>query len=199
MKFSIIIPTHNGADRITRCLESVKNQVFDDYELIVVCDNCTDQTPVIAGLYADKIFNVNFKSAGLARNIGLDNAVGDYVLFLDDDDYWLHEYVLKQIADKLTDEDVLCFSFIFKGVGYAVPLGNCGGTEHWVAVWNKCWKRSFIDNVRFSNKTTGEDTDFHWAMMSKKPKIVNWDMPIYYYNYMRPGSLSYNKIFRKGK
>ena len=50
-KFSIIIPTHNAEDRIRTCLDSVKNQTYKDYELIVVCDACTDDTKVVARDY----------------------------------------------------------------------------------------------------------------------------------------------------
>ena len=135
---------------------------------------------------------INAQNVSVARNYSLDVAKGDYILFVDDDDYWLHEYVLTIIDKKLTDEDVLCFSFIWKGVMYAKPTDNYGGKEHFVAVWNKCWKRSFIGNTRFNLKTCGSDADFHWEMWSKHPKYTDWDMPIYYYNYMRPGSITYN-------
>jgi glycosyltransferase involved in cell wall biosynthesis len=189
MRFSIIVPAHNAEDRITKCLDSIKQQTFTDYELLVICDACSDKTAEIAESYGAKVFNVKYCNAGLTRNVGLDNAQGEYVLFLDDDDWWLHEYVLDQINRKLTDEDVLCFAFIWKGMKYADPLGN-GGNEHFVAVWNKCWKRSFIDTTRFSDATPGEDTDFHWTMWRKNPKYVDWNMPMYYYNYMRDGSIS---------
>ena len=191
MRFSIIVPTHNGADRLPMCLNSVKQQVFTDYELIVVCDACTDASADVAKSYGAKVIEIDAHKAGTARNIGINNATGEYILFLDDDDWWLHEYVLSLINDKLTDEDVLCFSFIWKGVGYAKPMGNYGGKEHFVAVWSKCWKRSCIGNTRFSERAVGEDVDFHWALWGKNPKYVDWDMPMYYYNYMRPGSITW--------
>ena len=188
MKFSIIIPFHNAEDRMRTVLESVKKQVYKDYELICVCDACEDGTVSIAKEYTDKVIEVNFANDGATRSKGLDVAKGDYVLFLDDDDYWLHEYVLTQIANKLGDEDILCFSFIFKGWMYATPTGNRG--HHWIAVWNKCWKRSAIGNTRFPAVKHGE-AYFHREMFAKNLKIVDWDMPMYYYNYMREGSLSW--------
>ncbi len=191
MRFSIIVPAHNAEDRIVNCLNSIKNQTFTDYELIVVCDSCTDHTEDLARSYGAITVNVKCSNAGLARNAGLDIAKGEYVLFLDDDDYWLHEYVLWQLDTKLNNEDVLCFSFIWKGVGYATPMGNYGGKEHFVAVWSKCWKRSFIGNTRFSSRVPGEDVDFHWTMWAKNPKYTDWDMPMYYYNYMREGSITW--------
>ena len=189
MKFSIIIPTHNGATYIRKALDSVKSQTFKDYELIVICDACEDNTAEIAASYGAKVLTVDYKNDGLTRDAGLDAATGDWILFMDDDDWWLHEFVLKQLAGKLRNEDILAFSFIFKGFNYCEPLSNGGGT-YWPAVWNKCWKRSFIGDTRFPNVTPNSDAYFHAAMFGKKPKVVNWDMPLYYYNYMRPGSLS---------
>ena len=191
MRFSVIVTAHNAEKRFLKCLESVKSQVFKDYELIIVCDNCSDNTAEIARNYTGKVIEINEANVGKARNAGLDNATGEYVLFLDDDDWWLHEYVLTLIDRKLNNEDILCFSFIWKGVMYAKPMDNYGGKEHFVAVWNKCWKRCFIGKTRFSSRVPGEDVDFHWAMWAKNPKYTDWDMPMYYYNYMREGSITW--------
>lgn len=195
-KFSIIIPAHNTENYISKALESVKCQVFTDYELIIVCDRCEDKTAEIARQYTDIVYEVDYGNDGLARNCGLDKAKGEYVLFMDSDDWWIHEYVLSLIYFMLTQEnhpDILAFSFIWKGVGYC---RNVPGKEY-IAVWNKCWRREFIGNARFSDKPYGADEDFHIVMLSKAPKIVHWDMPMYYYNYGREGSLSYIEEKRK--
>lgn len=186
MKFSIIIPAYNAAGHIRKALESVKCQSFTDYELIVVCDSCTDETADIAASYGARVINVNYHRDGLTRNAGIDAAVGDWVLFMDDDDWWLHEYVLQQLADMVGrhGEDVLRFSFIFRGQGYA----KCGD---WIAVWNKAWRREIIGGTRFSDVKWWSDVDFNRLMMDKRPKIHDWDMPMYYYNYMRKGSISW--------
>ena len=189
-KFSIIVPLHNSADFCRKCLDSIKQQTFKDYELIIICDKCEDNSAEIAREYTDKVVVVNHSNGGLTRNEGLDRATGDWILFLDDDDWWLHEYVLEQMDKKLKevgDIDLLCFSFIFKGWMYAEPHHPDGGL--WIAIWCKCWKRSFIGKERFPN-VYPDDRPFHIRMMQKNPKIVQWDMPMYYYNYMRKGSLS---------
>lgn len=190
MKFSIIIPAHNAADRIRKCLDSIRSQVFRDYELIVICDSCEDNTEQIAKEYGAITKSVTYTNDGLARSKGLDMASGEWVLFIDDDDWWLHEYVLTMLAAKLADEDILCFSFIWKGMKYASPTSNNGAL--YPAVWNKCWRRSFIADTRFPNVYAESDYRFHIAMMAKNPKIVIWDMPFYYYNYLRKGSISDN-------
>lgn len=191
MRFSIIIPAHNSELYITKALESVKKQTFKDYQLIVICDSCTDNTQSIAQMYGAKTCAVNFGNDGLSRSAGLDLAKGEYVLFMDDDDWWLHEYVLEQLDEKINEIgtiDILCFSFIFKGVCYAKPLQPNGG--HWFATWNKCWRRDFIGGTRFPNIFSVSDMYFHNEMMNKRPVIYDWDMPMYYYNYLRKGSIS---------
>lgn len=189
MRFSIIIPAYNAEKHISKALDSIQQQVFKDYELIVVCDSCTDNTEELARSYGAKIEQVEFHNDGLTRSRGIDVATGEYVLFMDDDDWWLHEYVLAQLDEKLTKEanpDILCFSFIFRHWKYANPTGNSG--SHWIACWNKAWKRSFIGKTRFPNVKMSSDVNFHYDMFNKNPKVVDWDMPMYYYNFMREGS-----------
>lgn len=191
MRFSIIVPAYNAEDRIRKCLDSVKQQVFTDYELIVVCDSCTDKTADIAKEYGAKVEIVNFHRDGLTRNRGLDIAQGEWILFIDDDDWWVHEYVLTMLDEKIrytSNTDIICFSFIFRYWKYATPTGNNG--DRWIAVWNKCWRREFIGDTRFSDKWSISDVDFHYTLMAKNPKIYDWDVLMYYYNYMRKGSIT---------
>ena len=186
-KFSIIFPAHNSAAFMRKGLDSIRSQTFTDYELIVVCDACDDNSADIASEYTDKVFIVDYHNAGLTRSHGLDQAAGEWVLFMDDDDWWLHEYVMEQLAGHLGDEDLLCFSFIWKGIGYAAPIRE--NRLFWPAVWNKCWRRSAIGSTRFPAEYP-DDLLFHNAMMQKALFIKVWDMPMYYYNYMRPGSIN---------
>lgn len=187
MRFSIIIPAYNAEKHITRALKSIESQKFKDYELIVVCDSCKDRTEQIAKDYGAKTIAVDFGLDGLTRNVGIDNATGEWILFMDDDDWWMHDHVLADLDKRLGDEDVLRFSFIWKGQGYT----KCGP---WIAVWNKCWRRSFIGDTRFSNVKWWSDVDFNRLMMEKNPKIVDWDEPLYYYNFMREGSISWQNV-----
>lgn len=187
--FSVIIPAHNSAGWIRKGLESIRAQSWTNYELIVVCDACTDNTAEIAREYTDKVIVTDFGLDGMARNAGLDAATGDWVLFMDDDDWFLHEYVFHQLALTVGKhgEDVLQFAFIWKGRGYT------GVDRMYVAVWSKCWYREFIGKTRFSDRPYWSDVDFMKAMMAKEPRIHRWDMPMYYYNYLRAGSISWRQ------
>jgi len=189
MKFSVIIPAHNSSGFIRKALESIRSQYYTDYELIVVCDACTDNTAEVAQYYDARVYEVDFHRDGLARNVGIDNAKGDWLLFMDDDDWWIHEFVLDLLAGAIGkhQEDVFRFSFIWKGRGYYSP-------GDYFAVWNKCWRREFVGDTRFSDVLNWSDVDFHKAMMAKEPRIFDWDMPMYYYNFMREGSISWRNL-----
>lgn len=196
-KFSIIIPAYNAEDRIRKVLHSVRYQEnITDYELIVVCDSCTDNTAKIAREEFDAIVvEENYENDGLSRNKGLDIAIGDWVLFLDDDDYWLHEYVLDMINSALEVAnhklDILQFGFIWKGKGYcASNIGKNGLITLYSNVWTKCFRREFIGDTRFPNIYSISDSKFVSALLAKRPIIKVLDHPMYYYNYMRVGSIT---------
>ena len=191
MRFSIIIPAYNAASHIHKALDSITMQTLKDYELLVVCDACEDNTRAIAESYGAKTFCECFHNDGLSRSLGIDNAQGEYVLFMDDDDWWLDENMLQLLSDKIDEEnkpDVICFSFEFKGIGYCRPK-ECNG-DYWIATWNKCWKREAIGNTRFPNVYSISDRYFHEDMMKKDLRIVEYDKCFYYYNYLRVGSIT---------
>lgn len=114
MKFSIIIPVYNVEHYLRECLDSVLNQTYSDWEAICVNDGSTDGSSVILEEYAakDSRFRmISQKNAGTAaaRNTGMKVANGDYIFFLDSDD-WIENHALQILADTLNGEDVLCFS-----------------------------------------------------------------------------------------
>ena len=114
MRFSIIIPVYNVEPYLRECLDSVLNQTFGDWEAICVNDGSTDNSVDILVEYAAKdrrIKFVNQSNAGTAtaRNTGMRMAQGDYIVFLDSDD-WLEKHALQTIAGKLKGVEVLCFS-----------------------------------------------------------------------------------------
>lgn len=114
MKFSIIIPVYNVEPYLRECVDSVLHQSFVDWEAIIVNDGSTDNSLAILERYAakdERIMVVNQPNVGTAaaRNTGLRMAQGDYIVFLDSDD-WLEDHALQTIAEKLNGEEVLCFS-----------------------------------------------------------------------------------------
>ncbi len=186
--FSVIVPAHNSEKYLRKGLDSIKAQTFTDYELIVICDACTDQTHELALEYADKIRVTNHGMDGLARNEGIDASEGKWILFMDDDDWFLHDYVFEELYRAIMDipdnVSMLVFDFIWKGRGvYHNTNGQCN-----IAVWSKCWRREFIGDTRFPGIHFTSDEPFMHEIVKKQPVAIWLNQPMYYYNYMRKGS-----------
>ena len=190
--FSVIVPAHNSAEYIRKGMHSIRQQSFRDYELIVVCDACTDNTAQIALGFADNVIKTDYGMDGLARNAGIEVANGEWILFMDDDDWFMHQYVFQILHEKamVTDADMIVFNFIWKGRQYdggdLYYRNGVGRTN--IAVWSKCWRRSFIGDTRFPGIPFTSDEQFMNAIIEKRPRAVWLDQPMYFYNYMREGS-----------
>ena len=188
--FSIIVPEHNSAEFMRKGLDSIRSQMFTDYELIIVCDSCTDNTAEIAMEYTDKVYEIDAKRCGFARNKGLDEAKGEWILFMDDDDWFMDTMVFQTLADTVgkQDEDILAFNFFWKGHGVKQNTVN----HLWTAVWNKAWRKEFIDRIgaRFPDWIHSDDEGFS-RITHHRAKIAFLDQCLYYYNFMRPGSLTW--------
>ena len=110
MKFSIIVPVYNVEKYVKRCLDSIFNQTYKDFEVIVVNDGSTDKSMNIVKKYKDvKIINEENRGLSHARNNGVKNARGDYILFVDSDDY-INKDLLKELNKSLNNNpDVVRF------------------------------------------------------------------------------------------
>ena len=190
--FSVIVPAHNSAEYIWKCLRSVKKQTFKDYELIVVCDNCKDDTEAMASVYTKKVIVTDYGMDGLARNAGIDAAKGDWIMFLDDDDWWIHEYVLEEVYEVIRSfipAQMILFDFIWKDAPphkspyYVQTLDNVN-----IAVWSKAFRRDLIGDTRFPAIQFTSDKPFMDAICAKRPVAYPMRKLMYYYNYMRKGS-----------
>lgn len=114
MLFSIIIPVYNVEKYLPECLDSVLKQSFQDWEAICVDDESSDNSPTILKEYAAKdarirVFRQDNAGTAAARNTGLKEAKGDYIFFLDSDD-WIEVNALQTLADRVNGEDIICFS-----------------------------------------------------------------------------------------
>lgn len=115
---SIIIPNYNGSKYIEKCLQSIENQTYDKYEVIIIDDGSTDESVKIIEKY---IKNSNIKiifiqqfnqNAAVARNRGLEIAKGKYLYFIDSDDELYDENSLKIITDEIGDNDILVGNYV---------------------------------------------------------------------------------------
>ena len=193
MKFSIIIPAHNAEHRIWKMLESIRRQAFEDYEIIVIADACDleDKTEAVASAYGCKVYPIDAGNPGLARNAGLEHASGEWILFCDDDDWWINDHILEQL-----DREIAVMDDVPDMIQCAFVYGNKGPTvtgrgRIWPNVWSKVWRRDAIGETRFRNVYPDEDLWFVEDMLKKNIKVIGLPMLWYQYNYMRPGSITW--------
>ncbi|MGN0502455.1 MAG: glycosyltransferase family 2 protein, partial [Ruminococcus sp.] len=117
-KFSVIIPVYNVQKYLDECVDSVLNQTYSNFEIILVDDGSTDRSPRICDCYAkkdDRIKVIHKENGGLssARNCGIRAMTGDYVLFLDSDDFWDNKKALDSLSKIIYEEsaDVVCYGY----------------------------------------------------------------------------------------
>lgn len=208
MKFSIVVPVYNVEAYLDNCLASLQAQDFADFEVICVNDDSTDRSREILSAWASKMPQIRLidrENGGLsaARNTGLAAATGDYVVFVDSDD-WVESSMLSRLAEETRDEDMLCYACRKSDSGTTDNLlpertdgwsyYNRHALEHrevaFVCVWQRCYRRQFlIDNsLYFREGILHEDNEFtpRACLYAKSIKVI----PNVLYNYrVRPGSI----------
>lgn len=119
IKISVIIPIYNVGFYLQECINSVIKQTYKNLEIILVDDGSTDECPNICDTYAKQYSNVKVvhkQNGGLsdARNVGILNSTGDYLLFLDADDFWKDSTAVQSLVDRIniTHADLLNYSYI---------------------------------------------------------------------------------------
>ena len=122
MRFSVVIPLYNKEHYIVNTIQSVLNQTFQDYELIVVDDGSKDNSYEVAKtVHSERINLIHQENQGVAvaRNTGVENANGEYIAFLDADDCWYPNYlqVLSDLIDQFPESDIFVTS-------YRIVMGN---------------------------------------------------------------------------
>ena len=113
---SVIVPMYNAQKYIDRCLTSLIRQTLNNIQILLVNDGSTDETEKIAKEYEDKriiVISINRSGPGVARNIGIDKAEGEYIAFVDVDD-WIEEDALEKLylSAKNSDADIAVCGFI---------------------------------------------------------------------------------------
>lgn len=146
MKLSIIIPVYNAGEFLSECVMSVKMQSYKDWELLLVDDGSNDGSREKCVEFAEQdtrihVFFNNHGGVSSARNVALKNATGDYLMFMDNDDYWKEKDLLSDIVKqiKIQNCDMLMF----------------GCTEFWMD-GSKKEKRTDIETEKVCNKNKAE-------------------------------------------
>ncbi|SFH95972.1 Glycosyl transferase family 2 [Pseudobutyrivibrio sp. OR37] len=216
-KISIVVPIYNQEKYLNKSIPSVLNQTYGDIEIILVNDGSTDSSMEMVNFYAKKderIKVVNKANGGLvdATLAGIENATGDYIAFLDPDDYWGKDFLFNLIKES-DNEDIIAsgFYYDFKGQLRPYPLSetkvymgdelkNLRGTflhnestegipnTLFFSRWNKIYKKEIVDKawVKFSeckNITLGEDSIFTYLVLGCSSSVKTIaGINSYYYN-----------------
>lgn len=216
---SVIVPVYNAGKYFNHCIGSIVNQTYKNLEIIIVDDGSTDSTPKACDEWAAKdnrikVIHKQNGGASSARNIGLDNANGEYIAFVDADDYLdldMYEAMLNELIDNQADA-VRC------GIVRETEDGN---TEDWgtgntdirivdnkqlladigegfgilpVSPANKLYKKECIGDIRFDIKYKfAEDVLFNFLVAKNINKMVYHDINRYHY-IVNSNSITNNEI-----
>jgi len=172
---SIIIPTYNRAHMIVECLDSVLNQTYRDFEVIVVDDGSTDNTEDVLKPYLDRITYIKQENQGnaAARNTGIHMAKGGIIAFNDSDDLWLPDKLEKQARymDEHPDVDMVCGNGVFFGDSglegkkvipdkRAIPLERDGVSLQAIFMKSSIRTPSIVARMHVIEATGGFDPNF---------------------------------------
>ena len=218
IKLSFIVPVFNVAPYVRMCVASLLDQDLEknEYEIILVDDGSTDSCPEICDEYVrmfDNIHVIHQKNAGLsaARNSGIKVAQGEYISFVDSDDYWQHNVLAGLISQIESDNlDVLRFRFQyvtqegeaynpyksdpFKGMDYSnVPTDGVSFLNSRMNIrcyaWQFILKRELLDGCIFTPGIYFEDTDWTPRMLAKSKRVASTNTLVYNY-LVRDGSIT---------
>lgn len=209
---SIIIPAYNAEEFIDRCLQSVMNQTYKNLQIIVINDGSTDQT--LEKIRQYEMLDERFKiidqdNLGVAetRNVGLENADGDFVLFIDSDD-WIELNAVETLLAKMSDEVDIVFckydkaetdeqvshvdEIIFETWDNERQLYEFLTHKRMTGMlWNKLIRKSIIRDVKFDSTVGyGEDAQFLWRIL-KYSRTMFVTNEILYHHVMENSSISH--------
>lgn len=214
LEFSIIIPVYNAENSLDRCLQSILNQSFPNFEVILIDDGSTDNSSNICRTFIDsdvrfKLLSQQNQGPSVARNRGLDVAKGEYIIFVDSDDY-IEANFLKIINDTFinSNADVVFigyseYSFTGELLRKCIPFQKTASHSYFETLirlsdenmfgytWIKSFSRKAIGDVRFSTDIMlFEDEIFTCQVLQKCNNIEIVNKPIYNYTTGNPKALT---------
>lgn len=219
VKVSIVIPVYNVESYLRQCVDSVLNQSFRNLELVLVDDGSKDSSPAICDEYAAKdsrvvVVHKANGGAAAARNDGIRMATGDYVTFLDSDDYWDEQDSLEKIVAKIVEDDADIVETSLKSIRQSDGVTNFSAefplermrphdtvnnlrvliesTTYKVHAGLKMIRRSFLlaHELFFPVGVTCEDILWGVRISAAKPDISFLNLWTYAYREGRPGSVT---------
>lgn len=225
-EISIIVPVYNVEKYLSKCIDSILNQTFNNFELILVDDGSTDKSYEICDYYKNidrrvVVIHKNNEGAAEARNYGIRLAKGDFIGFVDSDDY-IEENMYETLYNIMIDfksDIVVCNHMNFKDNFYKrenkrimkkdiKSFNNIEALENYLLnygdknkvmktiVWDKLYKKELFDNISFPKGKIAEDGYVIYKLLYYSNKITYVDEILYYY-YQRNDSVSKTKFSLK--
>lgn len=221
-KISIIIPVYNVENYIERCIDSLISQSYINLEIILVDDGSTDKSGEICDRYAVvdnriKVIHIKNSGRGEARNIGLSQANGQYIGFVDSDDWVekdLYKYMIENIEETKADISICAYyeclddiknkkmlyekSFVCTGKeALHYTMSNVIGV-YWfnIAIWNKLYKKAVVENIRFRGREY-EDIMYNAEVIYGARNVSYINKCLYNYRLSRTGSIITEGFQRK--
>ena len=222
MLLSIIVPVYNVETYLSRCVDSLLDQgSFTDYEILLVDDGSTDRSGEICEEYAaanERVRMLHKVNGGLssARNAGLDTAAGDYILFVDSDDYLRSDCLVGLLEVAVQKKaDIVCFNFAYVTEPYGLQINSVHtdiaesimtgeeylllnlkkGTMQMMACMN-LYSRTLLRQYRFREGFVHEDEEWTPKVFCAAKRVCQYWMPLYGY-FMRKDSISNTVKSRK--
>lgn len=218
---SVIVPIYKVEKYIHKCIDSILNQTYKNLEIILVDDGSPDACPQICDAYArqdERIKVIHQENAGLsaARNAGLDVAQGEYICFVDSDDYVTEKFVeiLYVTVKRYNTLLAMCNHVCVNEIGKSLCVKNNiyvkdeiilekeihsrvmkKHTHMCVVAWNKIYHKSLWENIRYPVGKVCEDEYIFCKIVSQCEKIACSSMPEYYYR-IRSGSITSGKNYK---
>lgn len=215
---SIIIPVFNVEEYIGRCVESVLNQTYQDFEILLIDDGSTDKSGEICDEYVSKdsrikVFHVENNGAATARNVGIDNAKGEYISFIDSDDFvapQMYEILINNliqyksdisacnyIRGKNFDKSDLEVKNVIK-VFDSEQMSKKFSSQLTIldSPCAKLFVRKLFEDIRFPDRTLHEDVWVAHHLLCGANKVVYIDKKLYCY-YERDNSISVTQDKKK--
>lgn len=205
---SIIVPIHNAGKTIERCINSVLNQKYKDFELLLLDDGSTDTSGTICDIYAEKDMRIRVlhkENSGVSdtRNHGIAMAKGEYLQFVDSDDWIAPEatdFFVRAAAENECDMVIADFyrvigervsqkgnieeEGIMERADYALNMMQKPADFYYGVLWNKLYKRSIIEKYHLkmdSSISWCEDFIFNLEYIRRIRLIYALKIPVYYY------------------
>ena len=213
-KISVIVPIYKVEAYLKKCLDSIITQSYHNIEIILVDDGSPDNCGTICDEYAykdNRIIVIHKKNGGLssARNAGLDNCSGDYIMFVDSDD-WIEENFCEKALNNILEKKVDCLVFgYFKHENNQIITKATNNPRYLSSekailsiiklddiifnfAWNKIYCKKVFKEIRFPEGRLFEDQGTTYKIFDLVGKIYVLDSPLYHY-ITRDGSIMSNK------